>query len=107
MISWPGRVWESTDTRFPMVPAATKSPASFPVRSAARAPPPRRGGVALHQGGEGWVAHAGGPLAGVDLGEEEEGLGHLQRPRKVLQDQLQPLADRDQVALGPVRVRHP
>src|SRR5574337_1317656 len=37
MISWPGRVWESTDTRFPIVPEATKSPASLPVSSAASA----------------------------------------------------------------------
>src|SRR3990172_7027988 len=145
MISWPGRVCESTDTRFPMVPEATKSPASFPVRSAAsasrrwtvgsssqtssptsafaiasriagvgsvtvserrsttsciglslgggvqaldRATPPLRVGVLLREPAEGLGGLLREPLAGVDLGEEEEGLGHHQPPPKILQDQL-------------------
>src|SRR5207245_10751942 len=33
--SWPVRVWLTTETRLPMVPEATKSPASLPLRSAA------------------------------------------------------------------------
>src|SRR3970040_79201 len=151
MISWPGWVWESTDTRFPMVPEATKVPASFPVRSASsasrrwtvgsssqtssptsaldmasrmagvgsvrvserrsttsciglslgggvqalgRPPPPLRVGILLDEPAEGLGGLLGEPLAGVDLGEEEEGLGHHQRPRVALQDQLEPLAAR-------------
>src|SRR2546426_503293 len=33
--SWPARVWLTTETTLPMVPEATKRPASFPSRSAA------------------------------------------------------------------------
>src|SRR5438093_986163 len=35
--SWPVRVWLTTETRLPMVPEATKSPAALPRRSAASA----------------------------------------------------------------------
>src|SRR3990170_8707597 len=164
MISWPGRVCESTDTRLPMVPEATKSPASFPVRSADsasrrwtvgsssqtssptsafamasriagvgsvrvserrsttsciglslggglqaldRAPPPLRVGVLLREPAEGLGGLVGEPLAGVHLGEEEEGFGDDEGARVVSQDRLEPLAHPDQVALGPVIGRHP
>src|SRR6266480_283792 len=36
-ISWPARVWLTTETRLPIVPDATKRPASLPIRSAATA----------------------------------------------------------------------
>src|SRR5213596_2570484 len=35
--SWPARVWLTTETRLPIVPDATKRPASLPIRSAATA----------------------------------------------------------------------
>src|SRR3989304_1420485 len=97
--SWPARVWLTTDTRLPIVPEATKSPAALPSRSAATAsrrltvgappppPPPPLGPLALRE---------------VHLGEQVERLGDHERPRVVLQDELETLARRGDVALGEV-----
>src|SRR5262245_45334490 len=48
MISWPGRVWASTEVRLPCVPEDTNSAASLPVRRAAWSSSRRTVGSSSH-----------------------------------------------------------
>src|SRR6185436_17134020 len=162
--SWPAWVWPTTETRLPMVPEATKRPASLPRRAAAvassrwtvgsspqtssptsaRAMASRISGVGSvsvserrstksctgsllplrAQALDGALAPLGesvvvGELAKqldrlavlalgeVDLGQRVQRLRDHQRPRILLQHELQPLTGRARVALTEVVGRDP